>query len=418
MKSLLITDTGRKDGNTPKGLNDIWRLRRHSAVPHISKTYRLLEEFAYKERTDFLYASYESIMQHGLNVLFDQKLAAVFYESKKSVICCFTPDLVDSEYTALVNYIPRNGVSPSHMVDEVPSEDMKNIFEAIRISIRAIIRVAEKKKEALRKIYVVQHIGPEESNQEFSSKTTNFQMHFHVYGISGRHLSKSTQDKRLIRMESNFTFWDPTTFIVHDMLKAKFPTVYVDSFTSSIVLKNKKLQNDATAISFGAEDSDIGLISSVCAEWRSLWNEVTACFTDFSTDENGRYLPLARAMREKNVAMFVQRHPELSNESRIALMWAASHLRNAVAPNDKKAEHNFSKGAYGSIGYTLDLVNLNVNLRFAPRTLISEQYGSTDGEFLRHRDRSRMLPLKEREKILRVQNEIVNEILLDVQRTQ
>src|SRR3989338_6572894 len=145
-----------------KTITDVWQLRRHASVPHISRTYRLLDKFTFDDRKKLMHATYEDMLEHGLEDLFKQKLATVFSDNGKYVICYFTPDLVDTEYNSLVNYLPRRGVSVPHTIDELALSDAENFLEAIRISIRAMFRVAEQRRERLRKVYVIQHVGPEE----------------------------------------------------------------------------------------------------------------------------------------------------------------------------------------------------------------------------------------------------------------
>ena len=357
-----------------------------------------------------MHATYEDMLEKGLDALFYEQLAAVFKDDGKSVICYFTPDLVDTQYATIVNYIPHKGNKIAHTIDEVPKEDAEAFFEAMRTSVKAISKVTEESMKKLRKMYIIQHIGPEEDNPHFFTRTTNFPLHFHIYATTNSILETAHQDKRLFRARSNFTFWDPTYFIVYDLLKVEFPEVALDKKTSSIILKEKKLSEYPKNASVGIEDSDIQLLSSIIVFWKALWKEVTSCFTDFSTDRNGRYLPFDRDICISRTNEFIEKYPELSNESKIALRYVSERILPSFYPYTKGVRHNFYKGINGSVGYTLDFNEDKVTLRFAPRTLLSEKYGATDGEFLRFRDRSRMLDTEDIRKILDVQRDIIKEI--------
>lgn len=112
----------------------------------------------------------------------------------------------------------------------------------------------------------------------------------------------------------------------------------------------------------------------------------------------------------KRYLEIIENHPELSDLSKSVLMYVATNLHRAGDPKSRQEEYTFYKGISGSIGYTLDILNKNVVLRFAPRSLICERYGATDGEFLLFRDRTRLLPKSVRLKILEVQRELINEL--------
>ncbi len=411
-----MTDKIKNGGFTKKepaesiSLYEIWKLRRNTAEPHISRTYSLLQRFTFTSRTEFMNASYEEILEKGLAKLFSEGLGTVFRDDGKSVICFFTADLVDSKYSTAVNYFPHTGVKIAHTVDEVPLEDREPFLSSVKLSIQAMIDVAQKRGDHLRKIYIIQHMGPEENNPNFVSRTTNFPLHFHIYATLGTHIYNSSKNRKLFRDKSNFTFWDPTYLVVYDLLKISFPSIHRDIITSSITLKDRALDDYSRSAIDSIENSDMVLLSSVISAWKLMWHEVTACFTDFSVDKDGRYIPLPQDVRHNNINKFIEEHSELSQESKNTLIYVADNLKEAGKPQTKEEKYNFYKGINGSVGYTLDLLNGRVVLRFAPRTLVSEKYGATDGEFLRFRDRSGFLPKAMRESILEVQREIIAEI--------
>ena len=392
-----------------KGRRDILRIKRDAAIPRISRTYSLMKRFDFPTRKDFMYASYEEVFEHGLDELFLSGLAKRFCDDGSYVTCAHTPDLVDSEYCTGVYLYQHDGTKVVHTMDEVPRANQLQLLNGMAAAVGAIVKVADKRGDHLRKIYVIQHIGPEEDNPDFASRTTNLPIHFHIYATMDSHISVLTTNPQ-DRSNSRYTFWDPTALLIYELLRKNHSSLHFDASTSSIILREGPLETDSRGAASALNRADLTLLSSLMSDWKRLHFEFNGCFTDFSIDRNGRYVPLPLEKRWENASTFTRNHTELSPASREIIAYMADNLKAASEPDTEGESQNLYKGISGSVGYTLSFPDRKVTLRFAPRVLVSEKYGATDGEFLRFRDRSKMLPEDQIQHILEVQMELIGEM--------
>ncbi len=374
--------------------------RREVAVPRLHHT-GLIKNFEHATLDMLRNASYEDILELGLRDMVENGTALLLPGTEQYGLFFYLKNAVNSAYDLLLNCFPKGSNCLVHSLDELPYDARTLMFDAINAAISANICAAAEQQDPLKKLYVIQHIGPGEADHHQPYATTYPQMHWHVYGIPESMQSTGYLSHELQRQPSfKHVLWDPTILISFDILKGVYPHVGLDKTTSSIILKQTDLNPTI-------DRDDQQLLSEIMSFWKMSWQEIASCMTNFELDNYNRYLPLDQEERVRNVSKYLQKHREITPASQALLLQIAQNARPARSANEPTWNLTH-KGIFGSLGYTHDFTEQKSTLRVAPRTFVaSNQIGATDGQFHTIKDRQSELNAEARAHIVDVQRKLL-----------
>ena len=205
-------------------------------------------------------------------------------------------------------------------VDDFEQPWCSMFFDGLDCTMQAIADVAAERRNPLRRLYALQHVGLDELGPHPFS-TTYEQLHWHVYGITPTLLEQCTYGEFPHRADRclKFTFREPLLRIYSDIFSSTFQDAREDGLTGSIVIASGPL-------ALTTPEPMRRRIAAAMGVWKGVWRAIASCFTDFLSDAGGRLVPIAPEDRQQRVLTLVNRYA-LSRRSQRILEWCARNVR-------------------------------------------------------------------------------------------
>jgi len=269
-------------------------------------------------------------------------------------------------------------------IDELDFSYRKLFFGIIYKAIRSLHKVSCQDKFKLRRIYGIQHIGLDELGNHLFS-TTYEHMHWHIYGVTDKILSKSDyilKPELYFREPNVLREWLILEYF--NLFKSRFPQIKLDIHTNSIILLEKPL-------SFELSDDEIHMLTDTICYWKKIWISFAECFTNFTPSKQNRYTLFKKEERVLRIDALCNELGLIDNKKFIFL---ANKIREYFVDNplNKSYWNTLHKNINGSFGITFDFDSNTTTFRLAPRTFaLKERIGATDGFFFCSKNREKYL---------------------------
>lgn len=350
-------------------------------------------------------ANYEQWRSFGFDQTEADNLGTTLFSADDYTIISQVKNSTITDYDIMFICFP-NGQKPiCHLPTELSTVVRKNFYQALSTGAQTVADQAKQDGQILRRIYVHQHVGPNELND--APFNISFpQMHMHVIGVTEADIDASQKGmprQHLIRGGDRNTFTDPTILIARDILKRKLGiSAEIDFSTSSLIIHEKPL-------SLEISEQEQELLISIYHHWVQELGMMDLVYTQMELIDkhsDSRSLPASPELI-KDMFDFLQKKAYfLSEESWAILAYLAE---NITAGNPEKPMNNFYKGIAGSVGWTHDFDTGKSTLRFAPRTFVSAQkLGCSDGFYMGIKDKSSYL--SDKDSRLTVQRRIFSQL--------
>lgn len=364
----------------------------------VRQSYRLIPDIK-AEGVDIRKANFDDWISMGFDRLVNDHLGAIAYEDENYVVISMAKNATDTDYDIMFICLPRERDKIQHLPCYLPQNTIRAFYECLNRGVEAINRVAERRGDNLRRVYVHHHVGPFELN-DYSFNISFPQLHMHVMGVTDRDIDASEPGiKRLelVKTENLRTYTDPTVLIAKDIYEHEFQTnVNLDYSTSSLILNTRTLDHKIS-------DEEKEFLPILYYEWHKWWAMLALCFSELGLDEYNRLeLTLPSPNRREYLQTFIEKFPFFSTQSLTILDFLAE---NSKPFNPEQLKSSTYAGTAGAIGWVHNHDSNISELRFGPRLLTSsKKMGASDGFYVGFKDKSKFYPLLEER--LNVQREI------------
>lgn len=372
---------------------------------YTNKTLRVFEDFKILPKEKLRKASYQDFFEKELQIYFQSKLAHCIFKDYDYSIFSYAKNAFNSEYELFLNCFPSTGYKIVHTLDEFPKKWQKRFFNSIEIANTCLLELMKQNNEMPRRIYSLQHIGLEElDNYDFS--ITYEQIHYHIFAITNKTLKSCVLKKNPFKTPNLCnTFYEPFLILYYDFMVQINPSLLIDYKTSSLIIQRGPFN-------LSIKEDTRELIIALLEYWKIKWREIALCLTNFKVGENQRHIPFSIDKRMKNIYRLFDKYPSLSITSKKLLLWLSKNIQEHKGfsnVNEKRYWRIINKNINGSIGITHDFDSHTTTVRFAPRTFIlTERIGATDGFYWCIKDRNTSYSNKERSKIIKNQNRLID----------
>lgn len=380
-------------------------LSQNKIRPQIYSTYRSSPPYGTLTQDELRTSTFEALSLNGLQNDINEGTARILDDTGKYVIFTRQKTAAYTPIEIMFNCWPHDGYDIAHSVDEVPFKERLSLFKWVNKGIEAVQKVAKNHQRPLEKINIEQHIAKEEAEGKHFFSLSYPHAHIHVYGIPVQPLgAEEGFNESILKSEDRGIYIDPTIFIAFDFIKKHYPNIdfKLNLGTSAIELD----MNFSTSIT----SQEIKLITDVMQYWKKTWKEVASCFTDFSLDENNRYVLLLKDQRQKLVEKLINDNDFLSNESQGVLKWLVAHLKPSDFSNYVRKLSTLYKGVAGSWNINIDLLEKKKKLILAPRIIATSQKAGSSGGFLVNMDKSQYLPNEIKNCLTELYKEVLAEL--------
>ena len=312
-------------------------------------------------------ANWPTILKVGLQAYFDSNEAVDIGEKSGYHISTWPPTSLCDPYNLLLYAMPKIRKPIVSTFDQLPADASKLLLESAFMSVNAIRKTALANKDQANTILVTQHVGPDDINS-YPFTTTLPQIHLHIHPLEEKNLQTHNhlfqQTSTTNTDYKKYLFHDPFFKLIFELISHKQKTTKVHRTDSSLELFNKPIDDPLT-------DQEVYSISEFFSYWEEWNKKISSCYTDFTLDENGRYVVLPREAIQKRLEdMILNNNQMFSKRSKRILNFLVDNIKDSKQVNPWQF---FYKGISGCAGYIFDYNKKVRSFIIAPRIRVVDK---------------------------------------------
>jgi len=359
-------------------------------------------------------ASYED-MRGSIEKLKQMGIAHIVSDGEKEpgqvMLACGKESLPQGYYDIMAIVFPHKGYPIVRAIDEMTPEGRDGWFDIVQKGLKSVYNTAQSKGDSLAEMFAYQHVSWGEKDHSLPFTPPFPHLHWHMYGIQAEREPASFTTPLSQQRRLGCAYWCPLFPVVSDLVQEEYPNAKADHQTSSMIIRKDPMYENGKKYDWKVTSEDRKELFALVENWRAMWHEVAACFTDFQEDETGRYVLMDYQNRTEKLSEFMVSHPGLSDTSLSRLAWLNKNVKPAqlTHSNGSFNWNTFARDIHGSLGWHYNLMKNVRELRFAPRAFATaEKSASTGGSFLFYKNKGEVATDEAKNKMLEVQREIIS----------
>lgn len=307
------------------------------------------------------YATVSKLYDAGLKELMKDKLAHELWSDFNHSSLMFPKTIPSLPYEALITLLPKyDDAKIFKTIKNLPITTLHELMQSAHKVLEATREIANADGYHPKSGYIFQHIGPRDHRPKAAFNTSYLPLHFHVqtygYAIDEFALFQPSQPVSTASREYASLDGESMHIIAKDMLQACGYSITKRGETA--------LEFNQKPLSMPFKRSEATELKTLMASWMQHWNEIAACFTNFSEDAFGRYILFSESHCYENIEQYLKKTPfDFSNQAIKALY----NLRENLTDNTNDPWSWTYKGINGAAGYRFDYEQGTRSFIFAPK---------------------------------------------------